>query len=51
MRLDLNKDGEIDGFEAGQIDTLVEGARERIDLIRDNQGGVEFLNEAELLGN
>ena len=49
--IDLNKDGEIDAIEAGQINSQVEGARERIDLRRDDGGGVELLNETELLGN
>ena len=49
--IDQNRDGEIDAFEAGQKNFLIEGARERIDLRRDDQGGVEFLNEDELLGN
>ena len=49
--IDQNRDGEIDAFEAEQKNFLIEGARERIDLRRDDQGGVEFLNEDELLGN
>ena len=49
--IDLNKDGEIDAIEADQINSQVEGARERIDLRRDDGGGVELLNETELLGN
>ena len=49
--IDLNKDGEIDALEADQIKSQVEGARERIDLRRNDEGGVELLNESELLGN
>ena len=49
--IDLNQDGEIDALEAGKIKSQVEGARERIDPIRDDKGGVELLNDAELLGN
>ena len=49
--IDRNKDGEIDAIEADQINSQVEGARERIDLRRDDGGGVELLNETELLGN
>ena len=50
-KIDRNGDGEIDAFEAGQIDSLVEGARERIHLRRNDQGEVKLLNDAELLGN
>ena len=50
-KIDLNRDGEIDAFEASQINSFIEGARERIDLRRDKEGGVELLNETELLGN
>ena len=50
-KIDRNQDGEIDAFEAGQIDSLVEGARERIHLRRNDQGEVKLLNDAELLGN
>ena len=49
--IDLNQDGEIDSLEAGKIKSQVEGARERIDLRRDDLGKVELLNDAELLGN
>ena len=35
--IDLNKDGEIDALEASQIKSQVEGARERIDLRRDDE--------------
>ena len=50
-KIDRNQDGEIDALEAGQIDSLVEGARERIHLRRNDQGEVKLLNDAELLGN
>ena len=49
-KIDLNRDGEIDALEL-VVNSFHRRRKERIDLRRDKEGGVELLNETELLGN
>jgi microcin C transport system permease protein len=48
---DVNKDGEIDGVESDRPESLIERAREKIELKRDGKGDVRIVNQASLLGN
>ena len=48
---DANGDGEIDGVEADRPESLIERAREKIELKRDGKGGVRIVNHSALLGN
>ena len=50
-RLDVNRDGVVDGFETDRPEALIERARESIELERDSQGAVRITNFDSLLGN
>ena len=50
-RLDRNLDDELDGMEASGKDEWIEGAREKVTLIRGNAGEVKIANYNQLLGN
>ena len=50
-RLDRNLDDELDRMEASGKDAWIEGAREKVTLIRGNAGEVKIANYNQLLGN
>ena len=50
-RLDRNLDDELDGMEASGKDAWIEGAREKVTLIRGNAGEVKIAKYNQLLGN